>query len=488
MRHLFFATNLTTLPGPHTYIHEPELFREKSIEWLNDILSKIEVLEEQFDRLTKDDSRVTKDNQSIAFDPIISYSKPTTDIILDRFGGSLEDAGQHISDFTFDEVMPTIFNRPAEDFYYIGASQMDNGSQLLHNHPYIFRIATNHTLIDMNPQKLVENINRTRVILSLKHPDLFELGGWDIIRAQKMLTQGKLNDIVTPEMVQMLNSQADQLSQKFSNDEQTLTAKKAIFTDALQARSCEELNRIFNENRLSKSKLAAALKAQGIVLNFKRKGSKVTDVFLTNRHIKNFPIHNVSDKDLKKTLYKMVDFKIINDLYTDPNISASSRLAEVEEIVMNAAGNDADWLKVQLAQIGFELIANISKAGKISGVNFVDTRHGGIEIKASLSDQFDLQYLKDKFNLDAQSQKLIDDASAYKASSKAQSRIRDAGQKKAYETHADERFRLLIRRKGSFWHQPRYEGSHHLERWQVHQHRRYPSIDSVPHSHRLNQN
>jgi len=450
LRFLYLDTNMTTLPSPIMYLSDPDLFKTKSIEYIQSVLEKMEELDEIIKKRAKTDTRISElpegeeAEYKYAFDPIVSYGELTRNFVLEQHEGDLEAAGKHIFDFTLKELLPEVLGRKFEDFYYISGSQMDNKNSVLHNHPLIYGVSTKHELIDFNPEKLVSRINKARVLLTLRNPELFDLHQEDISRAREYILRGQMNEFIGNESVMnYLEIKAEDIHQKFNNDELSLAQKRELFTPELQQKTFEELSRIFEENHRDKKALAAAYKANKIVLNYKREsGKKVRQTFLSNVYTTNFPIEEITNEELKKKLRKLVDFQILNDLYSS-EISASARLEEVEMMLESHPCSTFEELKEQLKLIGFDIIGNVNNSGKINGISYVDTRNGHQEIKASLSEKFNLTYMSERFNLANHSDALKNEAAQVKNKRESQyaAKIAGRGNKKNFEKTSPEIFK-----------------------------------------------
>jgi len=406
LRHLYFDTNLTQKPSPHLFAHDIDLYKEAASEYLQDILHNTENLLDKIQEIYGHDKRVKFEEDMFAFKPIISFGEKTTHELLEANGGDLTDLGRQISDFAKHQYFPEMFDLNPEDIFYFNASQKDNGNAILHNHSTMLRFTTDYKLIDFNPDTIVMKNNKTRVKLSLRNLDVFDLQENDFDRASKMWYHNELLEFEDNEDVKdYLHGKIEFKHKKtFTNDSQTIEIKKKLFGNKQESEFLNDLKSIIENHKHDTKELADKLTEAEIKFALKKK-KKDREIFLNNKYVQNFPVSIIQNKELVQLIRNTVEFKLLNEQIQSPDTNAYLRLAEAETIVSKSTAKTITELNQELQLSGLKLVPNISKAGKISGFAYVDTVNN-INIKASLSEQFNLSYFQNHFDLKAEADDL----------------------------------------------------------------------------------
>lgn len=380
-RFLHFHSNIGPDFDLNKYIDNPEEFKHKAAEYVEDTLYRSDVLIEKcIARNSRNKNFSFNENSDIAFDPIISCSAETTRLLIDRFDGDVNEAGKYLTELALDEIIPNIIGEKRDDYNVIAAAQIDNG--LLHLHTVIFRVKPNLRTLDFNPSKMVEKMNFSRVKTTLNHLDTFHLREKDIVRACRYLDEGKLNE--------------------FLEDEEVLNylGYENSFPKSLQDETYKVLSEIFEENKRDKHKLRESFDSAGYKFTFKPNGRKKDLQMLWLPDGSKQPIENFKNKDLQKLARKIIELRSLDEEYEqiNPDLSAFLRLEEVEDFVQTSKAKTVEELNQELADIGMTLTFNIDKNDVIKGVSFYDKKHK-IEIKSSISDTTNLSYFQKRFNL-----------------------------------------------------------------------------------------
>lgn len=384
-RFLHYYSNIGPEIDLSRYLDDPEEFKYKTNEIVEDVLFRSEQLIEQcINNNSRKSSFKFTENSDIAFDPIISCSADTTRLLLERFNGDANEAGKYLTELAMSEIIPNIIGEKEDDFHAIAAAQIDNG--LLHLHTVIFRVKPNLKTIDFNPQRLIENINYSRVKTTLNHLDIFHLREKDKLRACRLMEEGKLDEFLDNQEV------LDHIE-----------FDKNFFHLKDQQKAYEEITEIFEKHKTDKHILEKEFKSAGYSFTYKKDGKKTIKQTLWLPDGRSFSVDNLRDKELQKLSRKIIELKRTDEEYSKfkDDLTTFNRLEEIEDFILSSDAKTIEELNSELSDIGASIIFNIDKSDNIKGATFYDKKHN-VEIKAFLSDGANLQYLKARFNLNTE--------------------------------------------------------------------------------------